>query len=386
MRLLYAFPEPLPLPKARGIQVAWMIDALCAAGVEVSLAHVPVAHTHPLSPLKKPLAPSNLQIVSVVRHWPFPFGRWHSVTRFTDLLVRWIDTHPANRPDIIFVRHLKLAYRLLKARQDFPLIYEAHECFAETAPADKRNALAAQEAYVLARATGVVFISGAVQSALQRQYVVTPHQTVLHSGVEIPNSTVEKDWDNCKKHIVYAGSFFGWKGVDDLIDAAADLPGYRITLIGGDASEIARLQERIAPAGAEVKLLPRLSTDRVMAHLQNACIAVLPNRAEGVSQFTSPLKLFEYMGAGCALVASDLPSIREVLSQDEAAWFQPGDPISLRNALRQLGNAPETAKAQGSALRHLAENYTWHSRAKSLARFVEERLIERVGNHDVFNS
>lgn len=380
MKLLYAFPEPLPLPKARGIQVAWMVDALCAAGIEVTLAHVPTDNAHPLAPLGKPQIPGNLKVVPISRHWPFPFSRWHSVARFTYLLLRWIDQHPSNRPDIIFVRHLKLAARLLKARPDLPLIYEAHECFSTTAPAAKRAALAAQEAHVLANATGVVFISGAVQNALQRQYAVTPHQTVLHSGVDLPATVIEKDWANCHRHIIYAGSFFGWKGVDDLIDAAAGLPGYRITLIGGDAAEIARLQKRIAPAGAEVELLPRLPADQVMAYLQNACIAVLPNRAEGVSQFTSPLKLFEYMGAGCAVVASDLPSIREVLPQDGAAWCRPGNPESLAMALQQLASAPELAQSQGTALRRLAENYTWHSRALSLARFAEALLLEHGGN------
>lgn len=376
MKLLYAFPEPLPLPKARGIQVAWMVDALCAAGIEVTLAHVPADNVHPLTPLGKQQTPGNLKVVPISRHWPFPLSRWHSVARFTDLLLKWIDRHPSNRPNVIFVRHLKLAARLLKARPDLPLIYEAHECFFATAPAAKRAALAAQEAYVLANATGVVFISGAVQNALQRLYEITPHQTVLHSGVDLPEAPVEKDWGNCKRHIIYAGSFFGWKGVDDLIDAAASLPGYRITLIGGNAADIARMNERLTLAGAEVELLPCLPADQIMAHLQNACIAVLPNRAEGVSQFTSPLKLFEYMGAGCAVVAADLPSIREVLSPNKATWFRPGDPESLATALRHLVNTPELAQSQGTALRQLAENYTWRSRALSLARFAETLLAK----------
>ena len=380
MKLLYAFPEPLPLPKARGIQVAWMVDALCAAGIEVTLAHVPADNAHPLSHLGKQQPPGNLKVIPISRHWPFPLSRWHSVARFTDLLLGWIDRHPSNRPDIIFVRHLKLAARLLKARPDLPLIYEAHECFAATAPVAKRAALAAQEAYVLANASGVVFISGAVQNSLQRQYEVTPHQTVLHSGVDIPEAVVDKDWTNCHRQIIYAGSFFGWKGVDDLIDAAASLPGYRITLIGGNAAEIARMKERITLAGAEVELLPRLPADQVMTYLQNACIAVLPNRAEGVSQFTSPLKLFEYMGAGCAVVVSDLPSIREVLSPNEATWFCPGDPESLATALKILGSDPRLAQTQGAAMRRLAERYTWHSRAHSLAEFAEKLLPEHSGS------
>ena len=41
MRILYVFPEPLPLPRARGIQVAHTVAALAQQGVTVHLAYVP---------------------------------------------------------------------------------------------------------------------------------------------------------------------------------------------------------------------------------------------------------------------------------------------------------------------------------------------------------
>ena len=142
MNLLFAFPEPLPLPRARSVQVAWMTDALCAAGVNVTLAHVPSPDGHPLQPIGKPL-PARLRLLPLSNRWPFPFSRWHSVSRFTRQLVRHIDTAS---PDAIFVRHIKLAYQLLKLRPNTPLIYEAHEVFAANAQPAKRQKLAEQEA------------------------------------------------------------------------------------------------------------------------------------------------------------------------------------------------------------------------------------------------
>ena len=141
MNLLFAFPEPLPLPRARSVQVAWMTDALCAAGVNVTLAHVPSPDGHPLQPIGKPL-PARLRLLPLSNRWPFPFSRWHSVSRFTRQLVRHIDTAS---PDAIFVRHIKLAYQLLKLRPNTPLIYEAHEVFAANAQPAKRQKLAEQE-------------------------------------------------------------------------------------------------------------------------------------------------------------------------------------------------------------------------------------------------
>ena len=370
LKLLFVFPEPLPLPRARGAQVAWMTDALCSAGVDVTLASVPSTEGHPLQPIGKPL-PGRLRLLPISNRWPFPFARWHSVSRFTRQLVRHIDTA---RPDAIFVRHIKLAYQLLKLRPDTPLIYEAHEVFAANAPPAKRARLAAQEAFVLAHAAGIVHISRAVQDALHDDYTYSNREIVLHSAAEIPQVAANKDWANCAKHIVYAGSFFNWKGVDDLIDAAAELPGCRMTLIGGEAAEIERLRPRIAPAGAEVILLPRTSPAEALEHLREACIAVLPNRAESVSHFTSPLKLFEYMGAGCAVVAADLPSVREVLGDDEGRWFTPGSPASLAAAIRSLAEAPDLARACGAAAARKAGDYTWQGQAEALRRFIDSLL------------
>jgi glycosyltransferase involved in cell wall biosynthesis len=95
-------------------------------------------------------------------------------------------------------------------------------------------------------------------------------------------------------------------------------------------------------------------------------IAVLPNRAGSVSEFTSPLKLFEYMASGCAIVVSDLPVLREILAEDEAAWFQPGDPKGLADAIRQLAGDPVLAKNMGERLAERAKEYSWQARAGRL--------------------
>lgn len=375
MKLLFVFPEPLPLPRARGVQVAWMADALSAAGADVTLAYVPSPEGHPLHPIGKEAA-SNLALLPVSYHWPFPFRRWHSVNRFAALLAREIDRI---RPDAIFVRHFKLAERLLHLRPRVPLIYEAHEVFSTTVPEGKRERTRAQEAFVLERAAGVVYISNAVAQAIRDAYAVAGKEIVLPSGVSIPGHGQPKDWKNCNRHIIYAGSFFPWKGVDDLVAAASYLPGCRITLLGGDDADIRRLQAQLPGAGAEVRLLPRLPAREVMGHLQEACIAVLPNRGEGVSQFTSPLKLFEYMGAGCAVVAADLPSIREVVTSVEGEWFVPGDPRSLAAAIQTLVADPERAREKGRAAAELAQRYTWSGRARQLMAFIEESSRQRPG-------
>jgi glycosyltransferase involved in cell wall biosynthesis len=105
----------------------------------------------------------------------------------------------------------------------------------------------------------------------------------------------------------------------------------------------------------------------VMRGLARACIAVLPNRDDPDSRFTSPIKLFEYMAAGCAIVASDLPPLRAVLAEDEAVWVRPGDPGSLAEGIRRLAADPERARRMGERAREKARGFTWRARAERLA-------------------
>ena len=79
-------------------------------------------------------------------------------------------------------------------------------------------------------------------------------------------------------------------------------------------------------AGAKPEFRGYVPQQEVMRGLHSACIAVLPNRDDADSRYTSPIKLFEYMAAGCAIVASDLPPLRADLAGDEPVWVRPGDP------------------------------------------------------------
>jgi glycosyltransferase involved in cell wall biosynthesis len=98
---------------------------------------------------------------------------------------------------------------------------------------------------------------------------------------------------------------------------------------------------------------------------------VLPNRDEPDSRFTSPIKLFEYMAAGCAVVTSDLPALRDVLSEDDAVWFRPGDPAALAAGIGALARDPERARKLGERLRETARLFTWQARAEKLAKMLK---------------
>lgn len=370
-RLLYVFPEPLPLRKARAVQVVNTVRALAEAGLDVDFAYVPVAHAADPFAHYGMVCPANVRLVPLSRGLPQPFSglRLHSNRFFLWRLRRWYRRQQwyGAAPDVVFARHVKLASGILESFPGLPLVYEAHEVFSQPAPK-----LYGREKQVIERSTVVIAITRALAEALNRHFGLQREYAIIPSATALPENVGNKDWTAAAREIVYAGSFYGWKGTDDLIAAAQWLPGCRITLIGGDDKGIARLRGQVPAGGAEVIFAGHMSHQEVWERLDAACIAVLPNRAGSVSEFTSPLKLFEYMAAGCAVVASDLPVLREVLADDEVAWFPAGDPLGMAKAIRLLADDPISAQAMGGALAVKARNFTWEARAKRLRAVVEK--------------
>jgi glycosyltransferase involved in cell wall biosynthesis len=378
-KITYIFPEPLPLiSKARSIQVVKTVLALCESGQEVTLAYVPVSGLDPIEyyGLSKPpeltLLPLSRSLPGLLSKLPLLSGSF-----FAWRFIYWLGhCNELNSPDYIFVRHLKLANRLLAAKIAVPIIYEAHELFADTTSSSKkRTKLALIESHVLRNVTSVITITQRLADLLTERYSLSKRISVIPSATNLPDHIPHKDWSNARKHIIYAGSLYGWKGVDDLIKAAKYLPdAYRITIVGGDTEGIARLQLLSAEIKAEIVFTGHLPHIEVMPYLATACIAVLPNRAGSVSEFTSPLKLFEYMAYGCAVVASDLPVFREVLDEDDVAWFSPGDVQDLAKKIKQIAEQPLAAENAGNALKVRALQYSWSTRAKQILKLLRANI------------
>ncbi len=369
LNILYAFSEPLPINKARGIQVVNATSQLAKHAKKLTLAYVPVDQLDPYTEYN--IDAKDIHRLAISNSWPKPFQRWHSITNFIRRLIKYI---PRISPDLIYIRHLKLANALIRKVPDIPVIYEAHEVFSDTVSSKKQKSVFAQELFVIKNAHAIITNSQATAKRLQQLYGRINNVKVLHNGVNYPETLMNKPWKELGQHIIYSGSFFGWKGVDDLLNASAHLPDSHITFIGGSKTDLIKNSKLKLPNN--LTTLNRISQKEVMEILEASCIAILPNRPDTDSNFTSPIKLFEYMAAGCAIVASDLPSIREVLDEDDAEWFKAGDSKSLLQAIQSLISDPIRAESMGSCVREKAKAFTWKNRAKEQIKFLEASVLK----------
>lgn len=163
----------------------------------------------------------------------------------------------------------------------------------------------------------------------------------------------------------FVGSLKPWHGLDVLVDAFVRLhrraPESRL-LIVGDGPERSPVEAALAesvPAEAVV-FTGRVAPADVPAYLGAMDAAVAPYPPMDACYF-SPLKLYEYMAAGVAVVASRIGQIPDVVRDGESGLLcAPGDAASLADALDRLRTEPELrVRLSRAARRAVLERHTW---------------------------
>lgn len=86
--------------------------------------------------------------------------------------------------------------------------------------------------------------------------------------------------------------------------------------------------------------------------------------------FMSPLKLFDYLACSKPIVTSDLLSVREILTEDNAIFFPPGDSDKLAKAIEKLIRDKKLRSKMGQDNLSLSKKYTWDKRAKLVYDFI----------------
>lgn len=178
-----------------------------------------------------------------------------------------------------------------------------------------------------------------------------------------------------KKIVLYAGSFYSydWKGVDVLLGVLPSLSQEAVlVLVGGQAEEIAKIRQNY---NAENLIVIASRPHQEMPYyLKSADILVLPNKS-GTSAsegYTSPLKLFEYMAAKRAIVASDLPSIREVLNESNAILVKPNDSSLLADGIQKALTDDEMVRRISKQALNDVQAHTWDKRAFKIISFINK--------------
>ena len=103
-------------------------------------------------------------------------------------------------------------------------------------------------------------------------------------------------------------------------------------------------------------------------------ICVLPDS----NNYGSPMVLFEFMAMGKAIVAADLPPIRDVVQNGETGLLvERGNSAAIEQAIRLLADNPQLRERLGRQARQaVMEDHNWETNARRVVELAEE-LVER---------
>jgi glycosyltransferase involved in cell wall biosynthesis len=178
-----------------------------------------------------------------------------------------------------------------------------------------------------------------------------------------------------KNIIMYTGHLYDWKGVQGLANAANFLSDQELVVfIGGSDEKFDLGSFRTKNKdNKRILILGFKPYSQIPLYLKSADVLVLPNSASSQKSksWTSPLKLFMYMGSGVPIVASDLPSLGEILNPENALLYQPDDSSALAATIKKvLTDCALAVKISTRAYLDVQE-HTWSKRAEKIINFIK---------------
>ena len=269
-----------------------------------------------------------------------------------------------------------------------PYVYDAHELYPDESPQlspGERAARARVEGTLIRGARATITVSDLLADEIAKRYDV-PRPIVVRNLPRIVARIVPRPKmpprDAKPLRLLLHGAWVGLEqpGVETALLALAQLPDAVLTLRGGVRDEAA-LSARIAELGLSARVVrkPRLpgAEALVAAAIDEAhdigLSVHLPDCAS--RSLATSSKVFEYLMAGLAVAASDLPGNRHILlelAQETSAapvgvLYPPGDAPALARCLIALRDDPARLFAMQQAARAVAEkSLSWQSEAPRL--------------------
>jgi glycosyltransferase involved in cell wall biosynthesis len=239
--------------------------------------------------------------------------------------------------------------------------------------------------YLLSRTAGVICISEGVKRALQQQagipeakFFVAPDGVDLETYAHLPDKRTCRELLGIRadqRIVLYTGHLYDWKGASVLAEAASFLSSdIQLWFVGGTEEDVKEFRKRHG-RWPNVICTGHLDHEQMARYQRAADIVVLPNSARFPlsKYYTSPLKLFEYMASGTPILASDLPSLREILDDDTTMWCPPDEPERMAEAICEIFLKYDHAQQRAYQAMRRVQIYDWQNRANRIYAFMTEQ-------------
>ena len=389
MRLLYIARARIPTEKAHGLQIVKMCEAFAKIGIDVELVIPFRIQTRVLKgrnafeyynvkrifDIKKLPAPDLIYFTSFLKG-RLGIALFHAHSFIFSILALIYSL--IKNPDIIFTRDSKIAYLLSFFK---PVIYESHAF-----PSSKIEQYFERSAF--RRCKFFIVITRNLKDIYKKNnfdenkiYILPDCVDIEKFDISVSKEEARKklNLDTNEKIVVYTGHLYPWKGIYTLLEASRFLNAM-VVLVGGLEEDVNKVKEYIKTNNIDnVLIVGHVEPEMVPVYLKAADVLVLPNSAKDLRSvyYTSPLKLFEYMASKRPIVASDLPSIKEILNEENAILVEPDNPKALADGINKVLNDTKFAESIAENAYCQVTKYTWDERSRAVLEIYTQKKWSR---------
>lgn len=290
----------------------------------------------------------------------------------------------AQNPDIVYTRNIQIA--TIAMAMGYKVAFECYRIFDRNWPSLAKvfGAMTRSKRFL-----GVITHSGVSAESFYRSGTPSEKVRVVYNGFSVdhmrPVLSREQAREKCqlpkdKFLAIYTGHINPKKGIDELANLAVATPQIQHVWVGGGGDGATNYAEQYRDkVNATNVLLPGwVAPPRLTEYLFAADVLLIPATSTPLQRHGNtvlPMKTYAYLAAGRAILAPDLPDLREVLNHGENAWLiPPNDGQAASTALLNLANDLTLCETLGTAALKSSALYTWDVRAQKIIDFLQERL------------
>ncbi|MFT4255930.1 MAG: glycosyltransferase family 4 protein [Pseudoxanthomonas sp.] len=368
-----------------GVHIRGIVDALRAEGVAVDVLSLPGADPYSSPKAMSPTAQARRWMGWLTR---LPEPVFELAEAAYNLVSGWRVLRCLRRhrdTDFIYERYsLFLFATVLVARWlRVPVILEVNDSATvqRVRPLFFQSLATRIEAWTFRNAAGLVFVSGVFRDrvlgklGLDVPAIVTPNAANIAKFSFTPAQRQQARLRHGLGDSVvcgYLGAFVPWHAIDRFVHAIADrlheAPELKLLLVG-DGATFAEVRDFVQQRGLDdrIVLTGRVAHDEVPALLAAMDIAVLPSAGD----YTSPVKLFEFMACAVPPVAPGFAPIHEVLAEGETGWMFPPEDLhaAVEAVIAHSRDSDELHRVGRNARAYIGKHRQWRNNIVQLVQF-----------------
>jgi glycosyltransferase involved in cell wall biosynthesis len=375
VKIAYIAASVLPSWTANSVQVMKVCQALTQNGHEVTL-YVPGKTRSTWESLSAHYG--------VTSKFPINWIGFVPAFKKLDFVIASLCQAKKQQAELVYTRLLWAAVMGVVFR--FPVILEIHD-----RPVGRMGSRLLRRFANMRGSKRIVLITQALRKILESEYELSfkPGEVIIApDGVDLERYREKLEPEEARANLglagkftaVYSGGFYEGRGLSTLKELAQRFPDVQFVWVGGRDIVVSIWKEDLAKEGIHNILLTGFVDNDILPLYQMAAdILLMPygkiiagSSGGDIAEVSSPMKMFEYMASGRVILTSDIPVLREVLNENNAAFYIPEDIDNLVKKFAELMNNASMREEFSKRALLDVQQYSWQDRMSKIMHSMEK--------------